>query len=81
MMAGERIHIDLDYDCTGKTVMVVSNTNGAGLTMADLHNKFAEQYGGGVYAIVLNTNSGELVDKISSVTVYDVDDLFVDDDE
>lgn len=80
-MAKERIHIDLDYDRVNKTVMVVSNTNGAGLTPADLHNKFAEQYGGGVYAIVLNTNSGELVDKISSVTVYDVDDLFVDDDE
>ena len=80
-MAKERIHIDFDYDRVNKTVMVVSNTNGAGLTLADLHNKFAEQYGGGVYAIVLNTNSGELVDKISSVTVYDVDDLFVDDDE
>lgn len=81
MMKNERIHIDLDYDRTGKMVMVVSNTNGAGLTLADIHNQFANQYGGGVYAIVLNTNSGELVDKISTVTVYDVDDLFVDDDE
>lgn len=48
MMAKERIHIDFDYDRVNKTVMVVSNTNGAGLTLADLHNKFVKQYGGGV---------------------------------
>ncbi len=71
----ERIKIELDYDRTNKTVMVVSNTNGSGLTLADLHNEFANQYGGGVYAIILNTNSGELVDKISRVEVYDVDDI------
>ena len=80
-MAKERIHIELDYDRTNKLVTVVSNTNGAGLTLADIHNKRVEQYGGGVYAVIVNANSGELVDKISSATRYEADDLFCYNDE
>lgn len=80
-MAKERIHLGLGYDCTNKLVTVVSNTNGAGLTLADIHNKLVEQYGGGVYAVIVNANSDELVDKISSTTMYEADDLLCYDDE
>lgn len=56
-------------------MLIISNTNGAGLTLADIHNKLVNLYGGGVYAVIVNANSGELVDKISTVTAYAADDL------
>lgn len=77
----ERIHVGLDYDREGKVVMVISNTNDSGLTLADIHNKLVNLYGGGIYAVIVNANSGELLDKISTVTAYDACDLFCDDDE
>lgn len=80
-MAKERIHIEVDYDRENKMVAIVSNTNSAGLTLADIHNKLIEMYGGGVYAVIVNANSGELVDKISSATMYEADDLLCYDDE
>ena len=80
-MAKERIHAELGYDREGKLVLNITNTNGAGLTLADIHNKILELYGGGIYAVIVNANSGELVDKISTVTAYDADDLLCDDDE
>lgn len=72
----ERIHVGLDYDREGKVVMVISNTNDSGLTLADIHNKLVNLYGGGIYAVIVNANSGELLDKISTVTAYDACDLF-----
>ena len=80
-MAKERIHAELGYDREGKLVLNITNMNGAGLTLADIHNKILELYGGGNYAVIVNANSGELVDKISTVTAYDADDLLCDDDE
>lgn len=75
MAKKERIHAELDYDRGGKSVLNITNTNGAGLTIADIYNKMVEMYGGGVYAVIINTNSGELTDKVSSVQAYDVDDI------
>ncbi len=80
-MAKERIHAELGYDKEGKLVLNITNMNGTGLTLADIHNKILELYGGGIYAVIVNANSGELVDKISTVTAYDADDLLCDDDE
>ena len=80
-MAKERIHAELGYDKEGKLVLNITNMNGTGLTLADIHNKILELYGGGIYAVIVNANSGELVDKISIVTAYDADDLLCDDDE
>lgn len=80
-MAKERIHAGLGYDREGKLVLNITNTNGAGLTLADIQNKIIELYGGGIYAVIVNANSGELVDKISTVTAYDAGDLLCYDDE
>lgn len=71
----ERIEAEMGYDRGGNSVLILSNTNGAGLTLADIHNKLVNLYGGGVYAVIVNANSGELVDKISTVTAYAADDL------
>lgn len=72
----ERIQIEFTTDQTKRSCMIVSNVRGAGLTLADISNEFARMYGGGVYAIIINNTSGELTDKISSVKVYDVYDLW-----
>lgn len=72
----ERIQIEFTTDHTKRSCMIVSNVRGAGLTLADISNEFARMYGGGVYAIIINNTSGELTDKISSVKVYDVYDLW-----
>ena len=77
----ERIHAELGYDREGKMVLNLTNTNDSGLTLADIHNKLVNLYGGGIYAVIVNANSGELVDKISTVTAYDACDLLCDDDE
>lgn len=71
----ERISVTVDSDMHGRTFMTISNIRGAGLTLADINNKLSELYGGGVYAIILQNPSGECTDKISSIEVYDVDDV------
>ena len=71
----ERIEAEMGYDREGNSVLILSNTNGAGLTLADIHNKLVNLYGGGVYAVIVIANSGELVDKISEATLYAADDL------
>ncbi len=75
MAKKERIHVEMDYDRNGDNVFVVSNVRGAGLTLADIRNRLIELYGGGIYAVIINANSGEYTEKISSVEVYDAGDL------
>lgn len=76
MARKERIQIEFATDITKRSCMIVSNIRGAGLTLADISNEFARLYSGGVYAIIINNPNGELTDKISSVKVYDVYDLW-----
>lgn len=76
MARKERIQIEFITDHTNRSCMIVSNIRGAGLTLADISNEFARLYSGGVYAIIINNHNGELTDKISSVKVYDVYDLW-----
>lgn len=48
---------------------------GGDLRLSEIHNYLVETYGGGVYAIIVNANSGETTDKISSVLAFDVCDI------
>lgn len=76
----ERIHVEMDNDRNGDTVFIISNVRDAGLTLADIHNRLVELYGGGIYAVIINANSCEYKEKISSVDVYDACCLFGDDE-
>lgn len=76
----ERIHVEMDSDRNGDNIFVVSSVRGAGLTLADIHNEFVKLYGGGIYAVIINANSGEYKEKISSVDVYDACCLFGDEE-
>lgn len=67
----KRISIVSDKDWQGNNVLVVTNTNGASLTLEDIHNELVHTFGGGMYAVLINCNSGETVGKVTHAIIYD----------
>ncbi|MCI6192511.1 MAG: hypothetical protein MR644_05800 [Megasphaera elsdenii] len=45
------------------------------MSLTEIANTFVNMNGGGIYAVILNCNGGEQLDKISRVDVYDIFDL------
>ena len=76
-MGKQKLNIEWYYDRSGKGLWIISSPKGGDLSLSDIHNELVNGYGGGVYALVLNCNSGELTDKINRVEVYDISDLEV----
>lgn len=74
-MKKPKLIIELGYDNTGKTFWTISSTKGGELSLTEIANTFVNMNGGGVYAVILNCNGGEQLDKISRVDVYDIFDL------
>lgn len=74
-MKKSKLVIELGYDNTGKTFWTISSPKGGELSLTEIANKFVNMIGGGIYAVILNCNDGEQLDKISRVDVYDIFDL------
>lgn len=74
-MKKSKLVIELGYDNTGKTFWTISSPKGGELSLTEIANKFVNMNGGGIYAVILNCNGGEQLDKISRVDVYDIFDL------
>lgn len=74
-MKKSKLVIELGYDNTGKTFWTISSPKGGELNLTEIANKFVNMNGGGIYAVILNCNGGEQLDKISRVDAYDIFDL------